>query len=298
MKLVPVPLDTLPTVESSFAALTWARSFGLDGTSAPVAQRPTAVAVGAVEADEAARAVWADGSIVAAAVEGRAREHGLTLGVFPEEYELASVAELVAGDAPGAGASGPGFASLLLARREQQLLLACRPRPAAQAGRGLAYATFAEGVAGLRVLAQGGALPEIAFVADPAESELLLALAGQPTLDGGPVAGGALAIIIVAGDAGEAAARLETAVARQGLGGRECGQNVARAWAASRYEVPRVARVLAASGIRIATTSSWHPWSSFPAVLELDPEPGTAWRGRQVLGVGPHGALLLTRTLS
>jgi alkyldihydroxyacetonephosphate synthase len=282
----------------TFDPIAWATSLGVAVGLPPIAAAPIAPAVGAVEVDEPSRAAWVDEGTVAVAVEGAIREHGLTLGLFPETYECASVGQLVAADAPGAGASGRGFASLVLARSEGRLLLACRPRPAAQAGRGLVFASFADGVAGLRALAQAVTVPEIALVADPAESALLLALAGAPDLEGAPLGDGSLAIVIVAGDPGETSIRLEQKLARPGVGGRECGQNVARAWASSRYETPRVARALAAAGVSLETTWRWHPWSAYPDVLEQATEGDHRWTGRQVLGAGPHGATLVTRTLS
>ena len=97
--------------------------------------------------------------LAAVTVEARLREEDLTLGLFPERYEVASVGELVEGDDPGAGARGAGFATLLRGTEDGLLLLDVRRRPAAQSGRGLLVESFAAGCEALRVLAQSDMVP-------------------------------------------------------------------------------------------------------------------------------------------
>jgi hypothetical protein len=76
----------------------------------------------------------------------------------------------------------------------------------------------------------------------------------------------------------------------------DLGQNVARAWAQSRYDLALHARMLAAAGYDLVTAWKWHPWSrierAYAALAEL---PGHA--GTELTGCDAHGARLVTRTL-
>ena len=118
-----------------------------------------------------------DPALAAVTVEARLREEDLTLGLFPERYEVASVGELVEGDDPGAGARGAGFATLLRGTEDGLLLLDVRRRPAAQSGRGLLIESFEAGCEALRILAQTDVVPAISLLADPGR--------GRPAARGG-----------------------------------------------------------------------------------------------------------------
>src|SRR5437868_1940654 len=74
--------------------------------------------------------------------------------------------------------------------------------------------------------------------------------------------GQALLVLIAAGGPGEAAARAERAIAICAPSlTADLGQNVARAWAASRYDLPSHTEVLAAAGYRLDTIRTWYRWS-------------------------------------
>jgi alkyldihydroxyacetonephosphate synthase len=245
------------------------------------------------EVDHVSLLAEASAETTAAALEARLRSLGLTLGLFPEAYERASLGELVAADAPGAGATGPGFASLVEAKRVGRLVLRVQPRPAAQAGRGLAFGTFADGVEALRVLAQSGDVPEIALLADEGAAAFWLALAGLEPKRGT----GALLVVIAAGAAGAAAARVASAVDL--VGDRivaDLGQNVARAYAGARYDAARHTATLAAAGYSLQ--AKLHParWSELLAVRAAA-LPAGGLVGTEVVGATPHGARVLVRTL-
>jgi alkyldihydroxyacetonephosphate synthase len=293
----PVRAAYTAPVTVAFDPLAWAAARGhRPGESILEAAPPLAVE-GTIDVDVLSLAVDADPALPAVAVERRLREHGLTLGLFPERYESAAIRDLVADDDPGAGASGPGFASLVIAASPQAVTLAVRRRPEVQAGRGLLIESIDAGAEVVRRLAQDGLLPEIAVVADPDAADLLLAVAGDPDGLRSRRAPSALAILIAAGRAGEAALRLEEAIAAfSDCTVADLGQNVARAWAGSRYDLVRHADVLAAAGIRLEPATAWHRWSELPAALGGEAASGAV--GRELLGAGPHGVRVLTRRLS
>ena len=280
----------------TFDPIAWAARHGAT-PGPPVERPPAATSVGAMYVDVQSLLCSVDPALAAVTVEARLREEDLTLGLFPERYEVASVGELVAGDDPGAGARGAGFATLLRGTEDGLLLLDVRRRPAAQSGRGLLVESFAAGCEALRILAQTDILPAISLLADPAAADLLLEVAGDP--DGARASlgdGTALLILVAAGRQGEAAARAERAIAAAASYiSSDLGQNVARAWAGSRYDLPEHAATLAAAGYRLETSREWHRWSRLEAALDARPE--GAWCGRELVGVSAQGAVLQDRIL-
>jgi alkyldihydroxyacetonephosphate synthase len=248
--------------------------------------------------DEESLTVTVAPGLGAAPLETALRELGLTLGLFPEDFERATVGQLVAEDAPGAGASGPGFASRLVGVPvEGQLTLGVRRRPVAQAGRGLAVDVFADGIELLRRLAQDGDLPEIALVADAAAADLWLSAAGDPdeTRARIPAAGGLL-VLIAAGPEGVAARRIGRAVRDCLPGPVDLGQNPARGWAGVRYEGPRHAEVLARAGYDLDVERRRLAWRELaPAAAEAR---GGGWVACEVSGATLHDALLTVRRLT
>jgi hypothetical protein len=280
----------------TFDPIAWAARHGA-APGPPVDRPPAVTSVGAMYVDAHSLLCSVDPALAAVTVEARLREEDLTLGLFPERYEVASIGELVAGDEPGAGARGAGFATLVRGTEDGLLLLDVRRRPAAQSGRGLLIESFEAGCEVLRILAQTDVVPAISLLVDPAAADLLLEVAGDP--DGARASlgdGRALMILVAAGRQGEAAARAERAIAACASSiSADLGQNVARAWAGSRYDLPTHAATLAAAGYRLETTREWHRWSRLPDALAEVPE--GAWCGREVVGVSGQGAVLQHRIL-
>jgi hypothetical protein len=281
-----------------FDPAAWAASRGVSAGEPRRLAEPEVAVAGEIEIDRRSLAVRVPRRMAAVAVESRLREQGLTLGLFPERYEVASVEALADANDPGAGASGAGFGSLVLDRDPATLLLAVRPRPEAQAGRAFRCDDLAAAAEFLRKAAQEGVLTEIAFAADAVAAELVLRVAQDP--DGaryqlGPSA--ALLVLIASGHHGEAAARLDEVAGTLGDGIEDLGQNVARAWAQSRYDLAMHARVLASAGYRLETRWAWQPWSGVAAAHDAD-RSAPDYAGTELLGAGPHGATLLTRWLS
>jgi hypothetical protein len=151
----------------------------------------------------------------------------------------------------------------------------------------------------LRVLAQSDVVPAISLLADPAAADLLLEVAGDPDSARATLGEGrGLLILIAAGRQGEAAARAERAIAACApCITADLGQNIARAWAGSRYDLPAHAAELAAAGYRLETSRQWHRWSRLPAAL-AEPTTGAAWSGRELFGVSGQGAVLQERILA
>lgn len=236
----------------------------------------------------------------AAALEGVLRERGLTLGLFPESFERATIGELLESDAPGAGASGPGFASRLLALpTADEVTIGVRRRPAMQAGRALTVDAFADAVGFLRRLAQDGDLPDVGVVFDEVAADLWLSAAGNPddSHDRVPV-GGALLILITAGGEGTAARQVARAIRDCQPGSVDLGQNVARGWAGARYDLPGHAAALAAAGYRLETTRERLRWRSIvgaAAEARVDPDGIVAC---EVTGAMTHDALLIVRRIA
>ena len=236
----------------------------------------------------------------AAPLEAGLREHGLTLGLFPETFERATVGELLEDDAPGAGASGPGFASRLVRRPESGVVaLGVRRRPAAQAGRALAVGAFEDAVHAVRRLAQDGDLPEIALVLDAAAADLWLSAADDP--DGARARirpGGALLLLIASGAEGVAARRVATAVRDAALADAvDLGQNPARGWAAVRYDGPGHAATLARAGYVLEVERQRLPWSDIVgAAIDARTHPG--YTTCEVAGAAMHDALLTVRRIT
>jgi biotin operon repressor len=280
----------------TFDPIAWAARHGATPGS-PLDRLPVPAASGTVLVDATSLLCAADPEVAAVTVEARLREEALTLGLFPERYEAASLRDLIEADEPGAGASGPGFASLVAGYEDGLVVLAVRRRPAAQSGRGLLVESFAAGCEAMRAMAQAGVLPEIATLADREAAGLLLAVAGDP--DGASRSlgdGQALLILIAAGGQGEAAARAERAIAACATTlAADLGQNVARAWATSRYDLASHVEALRSVGYRLDTVRAWHRWSRLAGAF-AEPADGV-WRGRELLAATPHGAVLQHRVL-
>jgi len=264
------------------------------------AELPPGPAAGAILAlDEDSLTVTVSPSLGASALEAGLRERGLTLGLFPETFERATIGELLDADAPGAGASGAGFASRLVGvPGEDEVSLGIRRRPAAQAGRALAVGAFAEGVDRLRRLAQDGDLPDIAVLWDAAASELWLRAAGDP--DGARArvpAGGGVLLLVTAGLDGVAARRVALAVRDCQPGVIDLGQNAARAWAGIRYDPPAHAATLARAGYDLTVERSRIGWRDVTAAA-AEARAAAGWAACELAGATMHDALLTVRRIT
>ncbi len=159
------------------------------------------------------RAIFGPG-IVGARAEAALAEHGLTLGHFPQSFELATIGGFLATRSAGQASTGYGriddlVLGLRLATPVGELVV--RPMPASAAGpslrelivgsegvlgviteatlavhrapaerryEGWSFRSFEQGAEAFRELAQAGAAPDIARLSDEEESRLSAALAG------------------------------------------------------------------------------------------------------------------------
>lgn len=227
-------------------------------------------------------------------------EHGMTLGHLPQSFEYASlggfaatrssgqasagfgrfdamVQALVAvtptgtlrlGRAP-ASAAGPDLRQLLLGSEGAfgvitELTLRVRRVPEVTAYDGWRFATFAEGAAAMRSLAQAQLLPTVLRLSDETETSLNLA---RPERVGADGEGGCLLVCGVEGDASFVAARQLAVHERlSAAGGVPLGAEPGESWRAGRFRAPYLRDAMLDVGVLVETleTATW--WSRVGAV--------------------------------
>lgn len=240
---------------------------------------------------------------------------GLTLGHFPQSFEYATIGgfaatrssgqssagygrfdalvmglrvvtprgDVVLGRAP-ASAAGPDLRQLFLGSEGAfgvitAVTVRVRPLPTAKLYEGWRWPSFAEGVDGVRTLAQAGVLPTVIRLSDEAETALNLA---RPDQIGGQGPGGCLMITGYEGEPGPVATR-RTAVSAvlAGLGADPLGEDPGRAWARGRFDAPYLRDSLLDVGILVETVETAAFWSAVPGLYRAVT---TALRGS--LGAG------------
>ncbi|KAB2976484.1 FAD-binding oxidoreductase [Streptomyces sp. SS1-1] len=228
--------------------------------------------------------------------------HGFTLGHFPQSYEWASIGGFAATRSSGQASAGYGrFDEMVLgltaatpegtldtgrAPRSaagpdlRQLLLGSegafgvitsvtvrvRPVPRTRVYEGWRFASFEEGAAALRRLAQDGPRPTVLRLSD--ETETLVGLA-QPDAIGGslPQDAGCLAITGYEGTEEDTTHRREQAAAvLRACGGTPLGEEPGRRWAHGRYSAPYLRDSLLDAGAFAETLETATFWSSLPGL--------------------------------
>ncbi|MFF7381409.1 FAD-linked oxidase C-terminal domain-containing protein [Streptomyces griseoluteus] len=227
--------------------------------------------------------------------------HGFTLGHFPQSFEWATVGGFAAARSSGQASAGYGrfdemILGLTLATPEgtvetgraprsaagpdlRQLILGSegafgvitsvtvrvRPRPEQRLYEGWRFATFAEGAAALRRLAQDGPRPTVLRLSD--ETETLVGLA-QPDAIGAALADGGTGCLAVTGyegtEAGTARRREEAAAVLRECGGTLIGTGPGERWAHGRYEAPYLRDALLDAGAFAETLETAAFWSRVP----------------------------------
>ncbi|MFG1665482.1 FAD-binding oxidoreductase [Streptomyces sp. Y7] len=229
-------------------------------------------------------------------------EHGFTLGHFPQSFEWASIGGFAAARSSGQASAGYGrfdemVLGLTVATPEgtldtgraprsaagpdlRQLLLGSegafgvitsvtvriRPVPRARVYEGWRFASFEEGSAALRRLAQDGPRPTVLRLSD--ETETLIGLA-QPDAIGGsdaaPQSAGCMAIAGYEGTAEDVAYRSEHAAAvLRECGGTPLGEEPGERWAHGRYSAPYLRDSLLDAGAFVETLETATFWSRVP----------------------------------
>ncbi|MEW2314484.1 FAD-binding oxidoreductase [Streptomyces bauhiniae] len=226
---------------------------------------------------------------------------GFTLGHFPQSFEWATVGGFAAARSSGQASAGYGrfdemVLGLTLATPEgtvetgraprsaagpdlRQLVLGSegafgvitsvtvrvRPMPEQRLYEGWRFATFAEGAAALRRLAQDGPRPTVLRLSD--ETETLVGLA-QPDAIGAALADGGTGCLAVTGYEGTptdtARRREEAAAVLRECGGTLVGTEPGERWAHGRYEAPYLRDALLDAGAFAETLETAAFWSRIP----------------------------------
>lgn len=222
--------------------------------------------------------------------------HGLTLGHFPQSFEYATLGGFAAARSSGqasAGygrfddmvvgltlatprgamelgraprsAAGPDLRQLVLGSEGAfgvitSLRLRVRRAPAERRYEGWRFATFAEGTAAVRVLAQEGPLPAVLRLSD--ETETMIGLA-RPDEIGSGGSGGCL---LIAGYEGERVGGRHAAASAvlTRMGGEPLGAEPGQAWEHGRFSAPYLRDSLLAAGATVETLETAGFWSNLP----------------------------------
>ena len=229
------------------------------------------------------------------------REHGLTLGHFPQSYEWATVGGCVATRSAGqastgfgrieenvvavrlaapagevrsrevpASAAGPALRELLIGSEGAlgvitEVALRARPLERERRYEGWLVGSFEEGQALLRALAEREVTPDVARLSDETETESTFALAGREWLT--RTIGRARPCLLICGGEGEAGERRREAVRRlRAARALPLGASAGKAWLASRYGGPHLRDDLLDRGALVETLETAATWERLPAL--------------------------------
>jgi len=240
------------------------------------------------------------------AAEALLAAEGLTLGHFPQSFEYATVGgfavtrssgqssagygrfdslvvgltvatpqgTLELGSSP-ANAAGPDLRELVMGSEGAfGVVTAVRVRvrrlPAVKVYDAWQFASFADGAAAMRTLAQGGMLPTVIRLSDEAETSINLARPAEVGAAGGvDQPGGCL---MIAGYEGTRDAvdvrRAACTTLLEGLGGTNLGEEGGQAWAHGRYHGPYLRDSLLDVGVLVETLETVTFWSNLDHVYQ------------------------------
>ncbi|MEU9020589.1 FAD-binding oxidoreductase [Actinomadura sp. NPDC048394] len=256
-----------------------------------------------VSLDEVSRTAVLQPGMLAPRAEELLGERGYTLGHFPQSFEWASIGGFAAARSSGQASAGYGrfddmVTGLTVATPEgtlelgrapksaagpdlRQLVLGSegafgvitsvtvriRPVPAERAYEGWRFASFADGAAALRRLAQDGPLPVVLRLSD--ETETMIGLADPAAIGGGSSAAGCLAVLGYEGTAEEIAERrAKTAAVLREAGGEPLGDAPGEKWRHGRFSAPYLRDALLDVGAFAETLETAAFWSDIPALYE------------------------------
>ncbi|MEU5753901.1 FAD-binding oxidoreductase [Streptomyces sp. NPDC047829] len=254
-----------------------------------------------LDLDETSRTATLQPGLRAPEAEALLAERGWTLGHFPQSYEWATIGGFAATRSSGQASAGYGrfdemVLGLTLATPEgtldtgraprsaagpdlRQLVmgsegafgvitsvtLRVRPVPRVRRYEGWRFASFEEGAAALRRLAQDGPRPTVLRLSD--ETETLIGLA-QPDAIGASLAGqdaGCLAVVGFEGTEEDTTHRREGAAeVLRASGGTFAGAEPGERWAHGRYSAPYLRDALLDAGALAETLETATYWSRVP----------------------------------
>ncbi|MFK8911244.1 FAD-binding oxidoreductase [Streptomyces sp. YS-3] len=254
--------------------------------------------------DEVSRTATLQPGLRGPEVEALLGERGYTLGHFPQSFEWATVGGFAAARSSGQASAGFGrfddmVTALQVATPRGTLDLGRAPRSAAgpdlrqlvlgsegafgvitsvtvrihptaatKVYEGWRFASFAEGQAALRTLAQDGPLPTVLRLSD--ETETMIGLAKPDAIGSGLSSdAGCLAVVGYEGTAEEVAHRRARAhTALSAAGGEALGEDPGTGWAHGRYNAPYLRDALLDAGAFAETLETAAFWSDIPALYE------------------------------
>src|SRR5690606_1748441 len=166
-------------------------------------------------------------------------------------------------------AAGPDLRQLVLGSEGAfgvitSLRLRVRRAPAEKAYEGWRFATFAEGTAALRALAQEGPLPTVLRLSD--ETETMIGLARPDRIGGGGDSG---CLVIAGYEGASVTARREAAAAVLSRhGGVPLGGEPGRSWEHGRFSAPYLRDSLLAAGATVETLETAGFWANLPRLYD------------------------------
>ncbi|WP_327093116.1 FAD-binding oxidoreductase [Nonomuraea sp. NBC_01738] len=226
-------------------------------------------------------------------------EHGLTLGHFPQSFEYATLGGFAAARSSGQASAGYGrfddmVAGLTVATPTGTLDLGRAPKsaagpdlrqlvlgsegafgvitglrlrvrriPAEKVYEGWRFATFQEGAAAMRALAQRGPLPTVLRLSD--ETETMIGLARPEAIGGGDSG-----CLMIAGYEGDDVEHRRAAAGRvlTELGGVSLGAEPGQAWEHGRYSAPYLRDSLLTVGATVETLETAGFWANLSRLYD------------------------------
>ncbi|MEV0456918.1 FAD-binding oxidoreductase [Catellatospora methionotrophica] len=249
-----------------------------------------------VAVDPVSRTAVLQAGLPAPRADALLAEHGFTLGHVPQSYEYATIGGFAAtrssgqasagygrfddmvvgmtvatprgtiatGRAP-ASSAGPDLRRLFLGSEGAfgvitDVTVRVRPLAAERRYEGWRFASFADGAAAARRLAQDGPRPTVLRLSD--EVETMLGATGRGRGDGG--------CLMVVGHEGASVghAAAQTAAVLRECGGQELGTEPGEQWAAHRFDAPYLRDALIDAGAFAETLETAAFWSALPGLYE------------------------------
>jgi alkyldihydroxyacetonephosphate synthase len=261
-----------------------------------------------VTVDAESRLATFEPGVRAPRAESLLREHGFTLGHYPQSYEWASIGGFAATRSSGQASAGYGrFDDLVVHIRAatpagtlelgraprsaagpdlRQLVLGSegafgvitsitvqvRPAPETTAYEAWRFDAFAAGLAGIRQLAQDGPLPTVVRLSDEPETAVGLAQPVRLTGPGdGPRAGESGCLLVIGYEGTEpavAARRHEAATVLETAGAEFLGTELGESWARDRFAAPYLRDALLDVGALAETLETATFWSRLPRLYD------------------------------